>query len=86
MALDSRERGMRPLCKCGSHADVKDSRGSTLADGTPTIRRRRVCASCGERWTTYEVHADALEQMQMDARRVVAARIMRIIADEMERP
>lgn len=37
--------------ECGnSHSSVIDSRG----DGS-TIRRRRQCDKCGQRWTTYEV-------------------------------
>lgn len=39
-------------CKCGSHhSNVRDSRPMNLGH----TRRRRVCASCGNKFTTYEV-------------------------------
>lgn len=39
-----------PSCKAG-HTTVYDSR---MAAGETVIRRRRKCAKCGHRFTTYE--------------------------------
>jgi len=36
-------------CKCGGQSSVLDSR---IVDGT--VRRRRKCSVCDQRWTTYE--------------------------------
>ena len=44
-------RSSIPCRRCGSlRSDVVDSRGARNG----TIRRRRRCADCGERFTTYE--------------------------------
>ncbi len=37
--------------------DVKDSR--SIGD-SGILRRRRKCADCGYRWTTYEVHEEEM--------------------------
>lgn len=41
------------LCHCGGETSVKDSRAGTGMG--QSIRRRRECAKCGERVTTYEM-------------------------------
>lgn len=41
------------LCHCGGETSVKDSRAG--AGMGQSIRRRRECAKCGERVTTYEM-------------------------------
>ncbi|WP_370209072.1 NrdR family transcriptional regulator [Pararhodobacter marinus] len=40
--------------RCHGATTVIDSRGTALGD-LPTIRRRRRCASCDHRFTTYEL-------------------------------
>lgn len=45
---------MTARCACGTDSGVIDSRHRK--DGV--IRRRRVCPSCGTRWTTIEVTVD----------------------------
>ena len=41
---------MTTTCKCGSDSRVTQTRVSGA-----TLRRRRECLSCQERWSTYEV-------------------------------
>lgn len=58
IADDGEDKGGRGLAcaKCGHcRSEVLDSRGTVGGD---RIRRRRVCASCGHRWTTMEVAVD----------------------------
>ena len=51
--------------KCRAHAvGVYDSR---LTYGS-TIRRRRYCEDCDHRWTTYEVHGDAVDAIYAAAK------------------
>jgi transcriptional regulator NrdR family protein len=45
-----------PNCKCGTK--VVDSR-----IGGNTVRRRRMCFECKERWTTYEVEASLVSAL-----------------------
>lgn len=55
---------------CG-HADtqVKDSRPT---EDNATIRRRRACAACGSRWTTFErVHLRELTVLKKNGQRVL---------------
>ena len=40
-------------CKCGNPSQVVDSRPSVFNE-IPTLRRRRKCTVCSERFTTYE--------------------------------
>ena len=57
-----------PFCK-EEDSRVVDSRA---ADDGNTIRRRRECASCGKRFTTYEtVEKIPLMVIKNDGRRVV---------------
>lgn len=46
-------------CPCGGDTRVYDSR-----DEGQRIVRRRECLTCGKRWKTYEVHAEAIEAME----------------------
>lgn len=48
------------MCQCGEESAVIDSRE---VDGS-IIRRRRECPKCKNRWTTYEVPADAFKTLQ----------------------
>lgn len=54
---------MKTCTVCGGSGGVVDSRVGDDVAGLSTTRRRRVCGSCGERWTTYEVHEDALADL-----------------------
>lgn len=58
-------------CSCGGATGVNDSRSS--GDG---IRRRRICLTCGKRFTTYEVQAKlstgVLEKAESVAKRAEA--------------
>lgn len=50
-----------PRCPSGL-TKVIDSRPGANREGIGhTIRRRRGCAGCGHRWTTYEVTEEAFE-------------------------
>lgn len=53
--------------------DSRNSRGS--------IRRRRVCRNCGERWTTYEVTQDYLDKLQNEFMGEFEKRAAKIITD-----
>ena len=45
---------------CGSEkSSVIDSRATDGAMGIRMIRRRRLCLTCDERFTTYEINSDA---------------------------
>ena len=54
------------LCPCGKSEDtvVKDSRPTM-----DRIRRRRICNTCGERFSTYEIIADRVND-QLPAPRI----------------
>lgn len=54
-----------PFC---SHEDTRvvDSRD---ADGGETVRRRRECSHCGQRFSTYERHALSIMVIKKDGRR-----------------
>lgn len=47
-------------CECGGKSSIVDSR-----EIGKTITRRRVCASCGQRWTTKEVRVAIIAGLQM---------------------
>lgn len=47
-----------PCPECDGPSGVTDSRKS----GEGVVRRRRRCATCGHRWTTYEVPSDWFRQ------------------------
>lgn len=49
-----------PICHCDK-TYATDSRGE---------RRRRKCGRCGHRWTTFEINADRLEQLEAIERTV----------------
>lgn len=48
---------------CGGPTEVKDSRAKVYA-GFSTTSRRRLCMSCGHRYTTFEVLERELERLQ----------------------
>ena len=50
------------LCDCGGYTEVKDSR----LTGKNTIRRRRYCKVCSERFTTYEIHEDDMKREELN--------------------
>lgn len=63
-----------PNCKCGTQVvDSRESRNS--------IRRRRFCLGCGNRFTTWEVIGDL--PPGQDA--LIAIKELRAMADRMER-
>ena len=45
--------------QCGHRMDTKDSR-ATMFLGWPAVRRRRACAKCSWRATTYEITEQVL--------------------------
>lgn len=47
-----------PECGSGMVYNI-DTRASTCFD-YPSVRHRKVCVDCHHRWTTQEVHVDAL--------------------------
>jgi len=63
-----------PICHNQRSSVLRTSRA---ADGT--ILRRRFCARCRHRWTTYEYRAERAERMKR------AERIVATIAEELER-
>lgn len=69
-------------CLCGNcgadDSQVKDSRP---IDGS--IRRRRICTVCGNRWTTYEMHQDSL--IDLREFRPSEADLLRQLADKIEK-
>src|SRR5262245_19155784 len=52
-----------PCPHCGERSAVKDSRPASIG-GASTVKRRRICLACHQRWTTYEtvLNAGRLEQ------------------------
>jgi hypothetical protein len=71
--------------------DVCGSRESTVTDTRRTrntIRRKRRCDGCGERWTTYEVSSAfvsfALEVAQIARPLMEAAQAIGVAADDYE--
>ena len=65
--------------KCAGDCDsVKDSRPTSFL-GAQTVRRRRVCSSCGLRETTYEITDTQITTM----RREIAADIIRSVLEDM---
>lgn len=65
--------------KCGGDCgSVKDSRPTSFLGGQ-TVRRRRVCGSCGLRETTYEITDTQITTM----RREIAADIIRSVLEDM---
>ena len=49
-----------PACGNAEHGRVLETRD--LGQGV-VLRRRRACASCGHRWTTYEISEDAIRSV-----------------------
>jgi len=47
-------------CKCGGETRVIDVRLIVYK-----LRRRRSCMECGARFNTFEIHEDAVEEMQI---------------------
>lgn len=61
--------GRRIVCpKCGSAAEVIDSRPGPVLGDECSVRRRRACVACDHRWTTYEVSEDKIAHL-MDMQR-----------------
>ena len=50
----------RTCTKCGDLSNVVDSRPSG-----DVVRRRRECATCGYRWTTYELREQHLDEQKL---------------------
>jgi hypothetical protein len=76
-----KEEGLLPCPSCGSGwATVTDSRIAGKS-----VRRRRQCAHCLARWTTYEVPIAVLQALAAVAKRIDAPRRLRIYADAIER-
>lgn len=69
--------------KCGSRqSNVKDFRPT--ARGIGTIRRRRQCVQCGERYVTYEVRGDAfavIRKFDVDSIEEMTRRIVNAIVE-----
>ena len=72
-----------PNCRRGMLKDVKDSRPTTVFD-IQSVRRRRVCSSCGQRATTYEIPDAVFGKLfkQQTAKQKLAARIVELIDNE----
>jgi hypothetical protein len=49
LALSLESEGNAKVCQCGGNARTVDSRPVGF-----TVRRRRVCETCGRKWTTRE--------------------------------
>lgn len=62
-----------PLCGAVAVQMVKDTRPAKLFDGTPSLRRRRLCGACGERYTTYEVMEGHVVNGQTELRKSLIA-------------
>jgi transcriptional regulator NrdR family protein len=55
-------RAMRMRCDCQSpRLETMDTRRSPMYGGS--VWRRRRCAECGARWTTYEIRHTYLERL-----------------------
>jgi transcriptional regulator NrdR family protein len=50
------------ICPCGARTKVLETRPSPLG-----VRRRRQCEECGERFPTYEMTAERLEELRRRA-------------------
>lgn len=61
-----------PHCKENT-SNVKDSRQHTDDKGRIYVRRRRLCQSCGERFTTFETTYQKLLTIDPDLRRRLTA-------------
>ena len=72
-----------PLCPVGYLKDVRDSRPTTV-HGIESVRRRRICTTCGARSTTYEIPGHVFERMfrMQGAKHALATRIVDIIDGE----
>lgn len=49
---------------CGERSLVINSRERYIWTGDEVVRRRRSCADCQMRWTTYELHADTVQRLR----------------------
>lgn len=56
---------MRVICSCGTRSSCYDSRVSDKS-----IWRRRVCNSCGKRWSTFEIGMEEFERF-METQRLL---------------
>lgn len=70
-----------PLCQSHQGSEVEDSRGNTA--GT-SIRRRRQCLACRQRFTTYERVGDPEIYDQQKARAKTVAAQLREMASALE--
>lgn len=53
-----------PKCDvCQGHSKVVDSRGAQCFNAS-SIRRRRECINCKNRWTTYEISTTIIREAQ----------------------
>lgn len=65
---------MRAICSCRGRSNCYDSRPSDKS-----IWRRRVCKSCGKRWSTFEIGMEEFE-LFMETQRLVNR--LKVIMDE----
>jgi transcriptional regulator NrdR family protein len=65
--VTTRQFGLGMPCKCGGSTSVMDTRPMRIS-GHPSIRRRRICANCGARFTTYEVSDSIAHNAQIKNR------------------
>lgn len=75
--------GPRVPCPNCRHEQSRcmDSRPSKEVNGT---RRRRECAACGQRFTTYEIAAAELEKLTAAGARTEARKILNGLIDLVE--
>lgn len=50
---------------CGERGEVLETRRTVIWTGGEAVRRRRSCADCRTRWTTYEIHADTVQRLRL---------------------
>ena len=68
--------------KCDAETRVIDSRAARMI--VITVRRRRVCMECGERFTTYEVGEDAAAVLRKRSGGIAMVERLRRLAEEWE--
>lgn len=106
LGINARSRSQKTVRELGREASANPLRcpscnepGAVVIDSRPTrddqvMRRRRGCAACNTRWTTYEVPAETIfthapegyADLGDDDRRLVAALIARLARADDETP
>lgn len=76
-----------PGCTCpncgGNTSSVVDSRAAvSKIDGTTSTRRRRVCLTCDNRFTTHEIVVSDIDQFMVEAREKMVKRIINSLMQE----